>query len=246
MKFYKYLFLSLSLFVFTQPAFSQKNRNIYKEATVELHNGSIIKGELLEMNDEIVKVSIIGGSIFVYPRSEVKSVEIAETKTYSVVNTFKYKREGMYYGLHINLNANANDAGAGLTGMIGYQYNNYLAGGIGASFNQISVNNGIQTMPLFLEIRGHASKGPVTPFYSIAGGYGWAFPNSQFDVIEAKGGLMLHPTLGMRFDRYSGSAFLIDFGYHFQNVEITTQGWGGINIDDIQYRRFMVRLGWIF
>jgi len=231
-------------------AFSQDNKEKkkkepkwYNEATVILNNGSTIKGKLLHNTDEKVMIEIIGGSVFVYPRSEVKEIEISEQKTYSVIKNYQYTREGWYYTFSAPFNATSQDAGIGLMTSVGFQYNNYLAGGLGIAYNQMSVNEGVRVIPLFLEVRGNVLETPVTPIYSMAVGYSLALENRDFDIVRAKGGAYVYPALGMRFDRQSGTSFTMDFGYQFQAAEITSNRWNGTNVDNIQYQRFTVRLG---
>lgn len=246
----KPLYIGLFLLCLSFNSFGQKkSARWYKEATVELNNGSILKGKLLESSDDIIKIEILGGSIFVYPRSEVKSVHLSDEKVYSIVKQYQYNREGMYYAFLLNTNFSVADAGIGGEVIVGKQYNNYLAGGVGMGYNQISINDGVASIPLFLDFRGNVLKRPRTPFYSLKMGYGFMFPSGDDNfnnVVEAKGGFLFHPALGMRFDSRTGTSFVFDFGYQFQNATITSQRWNGVNIDDVQYRRFTFRLGWVF
>ena len=230
-------------------AFSQDNKKKkkqpkwYNEATVVLNNGSQIKGKLLHNTDTEVKIEILGGSVFVYPRSEVKEITISDVKTYSVVKNYQYTRDGWYYTLSMPVNGTSQDAGIGLMTSVGFQYSNYLAGGLGVSYNQMSVNQGVRVIPVFLEFRGNVLETPVTPIYSVALGYGFALENRDADIIRARGGAYIYPALGMRFDGRSGNSFTMDFGYQFQAAEITSNRWNGTNVDDIQYQRFTVRVG---
>ncbi|MGB0863703.1 MAG: hypothetical protein ACPGXZ_12350 [Saprospiraceae bacterium] len=250
MKYLKYFSVLFLFFIFNTNINAQKKgkkeSKWYYETTIELNNGSVLKGKLISMNDETVKIEILGGSIFVYPKSEVKNVETSEIKIYPSIRNYQYNREGWYYGILGNINIATEDGGGGLSALAGFQYNNHLAAGLGLSYNQISVNNGVQTIPIFLDVRGNVSDNPTSLFYSMGIGYSFVKANTEFDIIEAKGGLFMHPALGIRFDRPSGSSFLFDFGYQFQSVEITSQRWNGINIDDVQYRRLTLRFGWTF
>jgi hypothetical protein len=252
MKIYRISILALLAICLSFHAFSQdevKEKKIskwYNEATVELLNGSIIKGKLLsDTDDKGVQVEIIGGSVLVYPRSEVKAITMSEEKIYSVVQNYQYMREGWYYTISTTGNGTNFDGGISLNTSVGFQYSNYLAAGLGASYNQMSINQGIRTIPVFLEVRGNFLERPITPIYSMAAGYGFVLENRDFDIIRTKGGAYLHPAVGMRFDRKSGVAFTFDFGYQFQWAEITSNTWGGTNVDDIRYQRFSVRVGMI-
>jgi hypothetical protein len=226
---------------------SKKSKKWYHEATVQLKNGSVLKGELISMNEDTVKVKIVGGSIFVYPQSDVKLITVSEDRTYTAVKSFKYRRTGLMYGLTATSNFGQNeDGGIGLNAVVMYQYNNYLAAGVNTGFHAFSAFNGVRTIPIQLQVSGNLSEKPVTPYYHLGLGYAFALENTDFDIIRARGGLSVHPALGIRFDMFNGSTFLMDFGYQFQNVEITTQRFNGINIDDIRYQRFSVRLGLLF
>lgn len=241
------LAICLSFNAFSQDSKKKKKTpKWYNEAIVILNNGSEIKGKLIHNTDEEVKIEILGGSVFVYPRSEVKEITISEEKIYSIVKNYKYNREGWYYTLSAPANGSSDDGGIGLMTSIGFQYSNYLAAGVGISYNQMSVNEGIRTIPIFLEGRGNILETPTTPFYSMALGYAFALENRDFDIIRAKGGAYFYPALGMRFDRRSGSSFTMDFGYQFQTAEITSNRWNGTNVDNIQFRRFTMRVGMLF
>ena len=239
------LVICLSFNAFSQEKKRKKDPKWYNEATVLLVNGSKIKGKLLHNTDKEVMIEILGGSVFVYPRSEVKEIKISEEKTYSIVKDYQYTREGWYYTLSTIINATSNDAGIGLMASAGFQYSNYLAGGVGIGYSQMSINQGVRTIPVFLEVRGNLLQKPVTPFYNMAIGYGFALENRDFDIIRAKGGAYVYPALGLRFDRRSGTSFTMDFGYQFQAVEITSNRWNGTNVDEIQYQRFTIRVGMI-
>ncbi len=246
MKILPYLLLAVFLCTASQSLFGQKNKKWYNEATVELKNGSIIKGELLSLSEDTVKIQILGGSIFVYPQSEVKLVTVSENRTYTGIRTFQYRRTGIHYGILTTANFATEDGGIGLTGVVSHQYNNYLAAGIGVGYHEFSVNNGVRIIPIHLQVSGNLSEKPVTPYYHLGVGYSFALGNPNFDIIDTKGGILIHPALGIRFDFYNGSSMMLDFGYQFQQVEITSQRWNGINIDDIFFRRFSVRLGMMF
>ncbi len=237
------LAVCLSFNAFSQDKKQKKASKWYNEATVELVNGSKIKGKLITETKEKIAIEILGGSVFVYPSSEVNKITISEEKTYSIVKDYKYNREGWYYTLSTIVNGTNNDAGIGLMTSAGFQYNNYLAAGVGVAYNQMSTNAGVRIIPVFLEVRGNVLDKPVTPIYSMAVGYGFALQNRDFDIIRAKGGAYIYPALGMRFDGRGGSSFTMDFGYQFQAAKITSNRWNGTNLDNIQYQRFTVRVG---
>ena len=246
----KLTLVSLFIIVFSIQVFSQKEKKKesrwYNETIVELHNGSILKGKLIHQDATSVKIEIVGGSIFVFPAKEVKEITATGEKIYTQVKDYRYNREGNYLMMSATANVSEFDGGIGLHAVYGKQFSNYLAVGVGGGFTQMGVNSGIRTIPIYAEVRGNAFENPVTPIYSCALGYGFGLANTDADILEAKGGIYMHPALGLRFDKRNGTAVTIDFGYQIHNMEITSQRFNGINIDDIQFRRFSIRGGLIF
>lgn len=246
----KFTLVSLFIIAFSIQVFSQKEKKKesrwYNETTVELHNGSILKGKLIHQDATSVKIEIVGGSIFVFPAKEVKEITTTGEKIYTQVKDYRYNREGDYIFMSATVNATEFDGGFGLHAVYGRQFSNYLAVGVGGGFTQMSVNGGIRTIPIYAEVRGNVLENPVTPIYSCALGYGFGLANTDADIINAKGGFYFYPALGLRFDKQNGTAITIDFGYQFHNMEITSQRFNGTNIDDIQFRRFSIRGGLMF
>lgn len=228
-------------------ASAQKHKEWYHEATVTLRDGSVLRGKLLEDTEDRIRLQILGGSIFAYPKTEVLTVTVSDTRIYSILKTYRYGRDGWYYDLSAFANfSNDGDGGIGATFSAGYQLNNYLGLGLATGYNYLSANNGVQLFPFAAEVRGQVLQAPVTPFYRVTAGYSFATRNPDFGIIEARGGWFWYPAIGMRWDTYSGSAFTLDGGYQFQSATIVSQSWNGTNTDDLTFRRFTLRAGFVF
>lgn len=227
-------------------ASAQKYREWYYEATVTLHDGSVLRGKLLEESDTLVRIQVLGGSVFAYAPAKVSAVQVSDDRIYSIYKAYRYSREGWYFDVSAPVNFSFDDGGIGGTFAAGYLFCNYLGVGAVSGYNYLSANNGVQLMPLAAEVRGHLLQAPVTPFYRVVAGYSFAFNNPDFGIIEANGGWFWYPAIGIRKDMYSGAAFTLDGGYQFQPVRTVSQGWNGTNTDDITFRRFTMRLGFVF
>jgi hypothetical protein len=76
--------------------------------------------------------------------------------------------------------------------------------------------------------------------------------NGEFVDIKRAGGLMVYPSLGLRFETRRDVAFIFDIGVKLQNMTKTRQNnweWWvdpNIYIDDIWYRSLALRFGWEF
>ena len=108
-------------------------------------------------------------------------------------------------------------------------------------------------------MRGSLTKKRISPTYNLSIGYGIPAGGEEdlnnfdgFIVIKRKGGLMVYPSIGLRFASRKNTTFSIDFGYKFQHLikhrEYDIDWWwdGNTYIDDIWYKSLAVRLGWEF
>lgn len=141
--------------------------------------------------------------------------------------------------------------GLSLQQVAGFQWGRMLGTGIGVGLENFSVGdaNGPFVLPVYAEARGYFLKKNATPYYAMNVGYGFPFKDKDQRILKAEGGLMIHPAIGFRMGARDGVNFLFDVGYKFQNVTLTrdfTQGSREFQVQNLQYKRFSVRLGLIF
>lgn len=239
--------LFISIFFSANLSAQGKHTKWYFEATVELYNGSILKGELVEHTDSLIKIELLGGSILAYPKSEVKSVHVSDQKVYKKVKTYIFQRSGWNVSLFANLNLGQDDAGVGGFLNVGYQFNDHVNIGVGTGLQQYSTWEGTASIPIYAFLSGNFLEAPNTPYYHVAAGFGLATPFGDDFYDDAEGGLYVHPSLGMRFDLYKGTSFLLEMGYQFHNARFSRTDWNGFpQIDEINYRKFTLKIGWEF
>lgn len=125
----------------------------------------------------------------------------------------------------------------------GYQFSRYLGVGGGLSFDVYNFERREMALAPLVQVRSFLTRTNTAPYLSLDSGYGFAFKNREFGLNRAKGGLLLHPAIGLRFTGSNGSALLVDFGYRLQNAEyeVFTQA-EGLTIRNTRYQRAVVRL----
>ncbi len=130
----------------------------------------------------------------------------------------------------------------------GYQFNRWVGTGLGVSYDGYDLEEGEAMLTLFGHYRAYLTKKIVSPFVSMNVGYGFALTNSNQGIVEAEGGLMLHPELGLRLGASAKANFTMTVGYRIQDAFYTQEFPfnGDIEYRDLQYRRFYFSLGLLF
>lgn len=231
-----------------------------KEDVVYLKNGSIIRGTVLEMDtDGEIKIELLGGSVLVYPMSEVQRItrepakvvipekKEASLKEKGVFNTtdigFNVGSSGQsyYYG------GSSNSSGFTMLTVTGYRFNRWI--GVGAGIG-IDLYNSYQVpiSPVYLRAEGQLLSQPVTPIYFVEYGYGLMWDREVNEYTTQMNGPMMAAGLGVRFGTPGAVAIQLSAGYKSQKLTtITKYDFNqSENIVELWYRRVTLRLGMSF
>lgn len=249
-------FFFLSLFVSAQET---QSRNI-----IYLKDGSCLKGTVLNKTEAgDLHLQLFNGSELFLENDLISQVKTETRKQNYLQSGFSQASRGLYYGIHLNFlgakgarqewepEARRYGAGAHIVG--GYRFNRFIGVGLGLGFD----GYGDYFVPLMLDLRGIALKKRISPVYAFQAGYG--FPaggepdaNGEFVTVEREGGMMIYPSVGVRFETRRNVAFIFDVGAKLQNMtksrQYNWQWWvdPNIYIDDIWYRSLAFRFGWEF
>jgi hypothetical protein len=230
-----------------------------EEQVLYLKNGSIIRGDLIEHTQEVVKMRIYGGSILVFPASEVVKIVseprfVPQNRRYK--GDFNIKEHGFYQTLsggilfrrYENNNFQARYSA-------GYHFNRHLAVGLQTGINSLdfSWNLAQTSIPVMAEVRGYWTKQPFSPYYAAQIGYAFDVTKPSGDLISAEGGLTFSPKIGVQFPSRSNAAFFIEVGYFFQKSTFTYQNFwtwpqpiDNIVTQNITFQRVAVSVGVVF
>lgn len=224
-----FLFLGLALNSFGQQLM---------EDVIYLKNGSVLRGQIMEYKpDGNIKVEIAGGSILVYPASDVVEIKKEASKYQPQTKSSKEERplripeNKKIYNIFMGklmMGINSIDlpaAGIGLYWATGYRFNRFANVGLGIGIER---NDAFNLMPIFVDFRGYLMKTSTSMYYSLGAGYSVALPTAswRFDDIQRQtGGLYLHPAIGVRFKSRKQTHLMMDFGYTIQSNNITFTDW---------------------
>jgi hypothetical protein len=236
---------------------------------VYLKNGSILKGEILKYNQgENLTLKIGDEQIIVIQEANIKEiiqgeVDIREEGEETTINfpeiepiekvPFEYKMEGWYNTTYISFYAgndgNTDDGngnfklGSGLHNVVGKQLNQFVGLGLGLGLDNYS-RRGETIVPLFAELRGYPITGAKQLYYSFSLGYGFAFKRESFGIVDANGGYMIQPAVGLRLGTPDGTNVNIDLGYRIQKAFFREQLVNGdVDERNIIFNRLALRVG---
>jgi hypothetical protein len=210
------------------------------EDVVSLKNGSVIRGNILEVTSQTIKIQICGGSIFLFKTEEIE-------KTWK---EFPFRDKGNlmihtkgYYNLTKIGLLPGNPTGASFITVNGYQFNPYFLSGIGVGIEKYD----FETYPIFGNIQYNFINARFTPFINFQGGY--SFVKRNDGDIKRYGGVLFGSEVGFKSHFNENFAFYLGFGYRYQVLSTKqTQTWSP-NIDiinEITYKRLSINIGLLF
>ncbi len=224
------------------------------EDVVYLKDGSVLRGviEAYEPDGEI-RIKSWNGTLMTFSSDDVKRIEQIATnkKKGKKDRIYQFKERGIFNStdFYFTTGRTAWDevyVGPSLQNVTGFQFNRLAGVGLGLGVNAISPGEGEVIVPLFLEARGYLYERRVTPMYRFDLGYGFATKNENANIVDAKGGIMVHPSFGFRFGARSTSNVTLDFGYFFQKATFIRERWNETLTREMKYKRYTVRVGLLF
>lgn len=247
-----YINKKLSLFIFfilsTSMAWSQ--RDIPK--TLYLKDGSFLQGSLVGKTPTEYFWQLSDGSQVKFSKDLVKTIKEQKENFQYLKNGKIKKRKGFYgrimagglFEKKINQWSNQDHAPS-INLTVGYQINSKISLGIGSGYD--GYNEGPPIIPLYLDLVGDILNSAVTPYYKLSAGYGFSSPRDFQKMnsnVSYKGGVLVHPSVGVKFYTRHNLAWFLDFGYRFQRYDRQFV-WGG-NPERWTLQRTTFRVGMEF
>ena len=223
---------------------------------VELKSGTVFSGAVKnwKVGHQITIISEAGNE-YTFESEDIE--KIIEQKFYEkhlgvkFKTPYNFKEEGIYYALrgHFivgNFGERQREShGAGVSALVGKRFNRWVGLGFGAGYDSYIVDSGESVLPIFAELTGFTAANNTSMFYGLAAGYSLAFSNQDKNIIDAKGGFMVHPHIGLRFGKKK-MKYTLDLGYKFQKAEFTFRSiWDGRSRFEqrLLYQRVTLRFG---
>lgn len=240
------LYLTLLILLLTcSLTYSQKAKH-----TVFLKNGTIIRGEIIDINPEKgIKIKY-SNQIFFFPYNEIDDVNMGKTKQAKPIpekTQLTGLRNKTTLGILAGNNGSDQKAPLSFTSSIAYHLNPKLSLGLGSGleFYQETV------LPVFIETQYNINSKKTSPFIYAHGGWAFAIDDREsnsMQTFESLGGLRYGTGIGCILWFNSNTGIVLQAGYQFQEIEIhKTESYvqnNSILIDE--YKRFALKIGFYF
>ncbi len=245
-------YIGLLLFIFLCGTMQAQDTNTID--MVYLKDGSIFRGTIVEYEPGgILRLRINRTSTITLQDARIKKIVQKGTASgKGGRKEYAFKERGFYNATYGNLSISTEFRGndpvvdVGIHNITGYQFNRFLGVGLGVGMDYYYIGSGENIMPVYVEGRGYLKAKNVSPMYSLAAGYGFAFTNDERNLEIAKGGMMIYPAFGFRLGGSDNANFLLDFGVKIQKAEFTfDRGWE-IEHNRMTFNRFIIRTGLMF
>lgn len=252
----KILILLLVMSLSSSIAQGQNKKASRDEVVVILKSGTEFSGYVKEWKvGEVITIETEAGNEYTFTGDSID--KILQMKLYEKSNNLKFgtpynfKESGRYYSVRGSIIKGNNgdrrneQAGLGISLLAGHRFNRFIGIGAGVGYDSYTLESGESVLPLFVEASGYTTPTHTSLSYSLAAGYGLAFTNEEYGIIDAKGGLMVHPSIGMRFGKKK-LKYTLDLGYRFQKANFTFRDqWNGRSRFEqrLLYKRVTLRFG---
>ncbi len=228
----------------TAQAQEDKSKDIY---IIELKGGSVIEAEVNDwVIGDYIDIKTRFKDSLILPVSEL--VKVVQKST--MRSRYLYQETG-YYATAKAQFISGNDGararhvnGVGVSFSAGKKWSRYLNLGVGVGYDRFIWESGENLVPIFVEYTAFLIPRNTSLFANVQTGYSLAFEDAEYLQIDAKGGFMLYPSLGLRLGT-GETKFLLDVGYKFQNAEFTYRdAWSPTTREQrLTYKRLTIRFG---
>lgn len=188
-----------------------------------LHNGSILRGKVLESTPgQGVKIEIVGNNVLVIPENEIQKVVMREgtteiTKEESGLSGFEIFPQVHFFG--------GSDESGGFTLTTAYAFPFRLSAGLGTGVEWF---NGAM-LPIYTNVSYKILPGTLSPFVYGQAGYALSLDNKSNDYYyyggeqNNYGGVLAGAGAGIRKDFSAHAAFTFSVGYRYQRSRMTSE-----------------------
>ena len=241
------MFLTTGIYAQTEPAYRDM---------VELKNRSKIYGELIDYKPgESVLIRLKNGSVLTFNDDFVTRVEVYTGKEKHEAE-YSFKPRKIYHGFNFSTMPGGNKSqespglGFGFQYSAAYSFSNLAHVGAGLGLDNYEYGFDEVFFPFFFEFSAYLIKRPVSPFLRFQGGYSMIYSKNE-NLIDKAGGLMMNPSIGLKFQGNYGINYLFDIGFKYQDAKFTyrNSSWQwpvGIVNREIRFIRTTLRFGILF
>lgn len=232
----KYSLFILFLFLLSTSIYSQEQQDV-----IFLNDGSIIKGNITEHSDDLIKIETCCGSIFAIQKNKVLSIE----KETIPMKVHQVKQKGYlnFTSMGVLLGSPTNEKVAPFSVLSEHSYriNEYFA--IGGLIGYESLDEAL--MPLGVNLKGYGIDNARNIFIGISSGYSFSLENPNREIYEStSGGPFFNCELGATIPASANISFFVAIGYRYNKLKYERNDWWLGEVDrEVKYNRMSIRFG---
>lgn len=217
-------------------ALAQKEQDV-----LYLRNGSIIRGNIIEKSDTLVRILITGGNVFAWhPDQILITAREAEPRRDLTV-----KEDGFFHlftvGFLFGQSDSEKPAPFSVMWESFYKYRENYATGFFLGFEQLKEN----IVPMGISFKYMLPVRQSAIVFGVSGGYGNPVEEPREDYItRMKGGLIGGAELGFHVPVGRGNGIFMSVGYRYTELNYDIEDWWlGDYKRKIKYNRLLFRIG---
>lgn len=212
------------------------------EDVVYLKNGSIIRGEITELNEnEFLKIETVGRNLFVISMDDVENIRLE-----LVPAQLHFKVTGYMNRSGVEIMNSDNGSSPRFYMVNGHQFNSRFGAGFGIGVTPY--NDPLTLIPFFVDMNFRFLAANSSPYVFLKAGYNFSVHHDKdVQIDDHSGGLLFNPGLGLQFNLRSGLGWFLNVGYNIDNSSYEFQTWGPQTVEtDLSFRRVNFGLGLAF
>jgi len=214
-----------------------------KVDVIYLNGGSIIKGLIIENNEQIVKIQTFCNNTLVYKKAEVIEFKKEKYEPFVPLKKIGYYNYTSMGGL-IGSESDAKTTNFSILMEHNYRLNNYFAAGAVTGIEWFNTS----VAPLGLNIKLILPISDKMYYYlGNSGGYSVALEEvveENYVIKETKGGYFYNSELGVVFPSIGNANIYFALGFRYQDLSYVREDWW---IDEVErkttYNRFSIKVG---
>jgi hypothetical protein len=215
-----------------------------KTDVVYLKNGSMIRGEIMEIKeDTLIRIRYADSRELIIDFSEIERVSSDQKRSRQNYNSSGYMNRS---GLEL-LSGTGNSTFRFAT-IHGKHFNSHLSAGLGIGITPY--NDPLNLIPFFANFNYRLLKANTSPFIFLKAGYNFSVYNEDDENVQLDqhtGGLLLNPGAGIEFNVSPGFGWYVQAGYNIDQSSYEFESWWSQQVrTDLSYRRISIGMGLTF
>ena len=216
-----------------------------KTDVVYLKNGSVIRGEILEIKQDMhIRIRYSDSRDLLIDFSEIDRVSSDKALEWR-----NYRSSGYMNRSGLELLSGSGNSTFRFATIHGKHFNSHLSAGLGIGITPY--NDPTNLIPFFANFNYRLLKANTSPFIFLKAGYNFSVYNQNdpenLPLDKHTGGLLLNPGAGIEFNVSRGFGWYVQAGYNIDQSSYEFDGWWSERVrTDLSYRRISIGMGLTF